>query len=102
MSYRLFISDPAIKDLDDIWIYIAENNPENADRFIEFMFKKCEQLVDMPFIGRQRDELLPELRSFPVKAYVVFYRIQTEVIEIVRILSAYRDIESIFSEYGQT
>jgi len=47
-------------------------------------------------MGRKRDELIPGIRSLPVKRYVVFYRVTNNTIEIARILSGYRDIETLF------
>ncbi|MBU4273811.1 MAG: type II toxin-antitoxin system RelE/ParE family toxin, partial [Planctomycetes bacterium] len=36
------------------------------------------------------------LRSLPVKKYTIFYRINPATLEIVRVLSGYRDIASLF------
>ncbi|MFN6563165.1 MAG: type II toxin-antitoxin system RelE/ParE family toxin [Nostoc sp. ChiSLP01] len=44
------------------------------------------KLAKFPQIGKQRSELAPLLRSFPVKNYLIFYRPIDEGIEIVRIL----------------
>ncbi len=92
----LVISDRAMLDLIDIWTYIAEKNTENADSFIDKLYEKCELLVSSPHIGKKRDELGFGIRSFAVGRYILFYRIQNESIEIVRILNGYRDIDSFF------
>jgi toxin ParE1/3/4 len=42
------------------------------------------------------DELLPGLRSFPVGRYLIFHRVDEDRVEIVRVLSAYRDLDSLF------
>jgi toxin ParE1/3/4 len=42
-------------------------------------------LRDYPRIGKKRDDLRPNLLSFPVEHHVLFYRIKGDVIEIVRI-----------------
>jgi plasmid stabilization system protein ParE len=34
MGRELILSEEAEADLEDIWDYIAEDSPENADRFI--------------------------------------------------------------------
>ena len=47
-------------------------------------------------MGRQRDELAPTLRSFPVGRYVIFYRSIEGGIEVARVLSAYRDLGRLF------
>lgn len=94
--HQLVISEKAREDLIDIWQYIALDSMENADNFVDLIFEKCENLAAFPEMGRKRDELLPGIRSLPVKRYVVFYRIREENIEISRILSAYRDMGSVF------
>ncbi len=94
--HQLVISEKAREDLIDIWQYIALDSMDNADNFVDLIFEKCENLAAFPEMGRRRDELLPGIRSLPVKRYVVFYRIREENIEISRILSAYRDMGSVF------
>ena len=96
IELKMIISDQAIYDLEDIWLYIATDSPAAADKFIDFLYKKCELLKSAPEMGRNRDELLPGIRSFVVHNYIIFYRIKEKYIEIVRILSGYRDIDSIF------
>jgi toxin ParE1/3/4 len=49
-------------------------------------------------MGRARDALAPNLRGFPVRKFVIFYRPVDDTVEIVRILYGGRDIESIFRE----
>jgi addiction module RelE/StbE family toxin len=97
-SLELYISPQAIADLTEIWLYIADDSPRRADVFIDRLYQQCHTLTRMPKIGRKREELLPGLRSFPVGRYIIFYRIREDQIEIVRVLSSYRDIESLFYE----
>jgi toxin ParE1/3/4 len=93
---QLIIADQAREDLMEIWLYIASDSISSADKFIDFLYEKCANLCSSPEVGRKRDELFPSLRCLPVKRYLIFYRIKQNAIEIIRILSAYRDIESIF------
>jgi len=95
-KHQLIIADQAIEDLMEIWLYIASDSIRGADKFIDFLYEKCTNLCSTPEIGRKRDELLPGLRCLPAKRYLIFYRIKHDSIEIIRILSGYRDIESIF------
>jgi len=88
----LMISAQAAEDLIDLWLYIANDSPQSADKFIDHIQQQCLLISITPKIGLERGELLPGLRSFPVKRYVVYYRIKNEVIEIVRVMSGYRDI----------
>ena len=93
---RLIISEQAVEDLADIWLYIARDNVRAADRYIALLHRRCRGLLAWPEAGRQRDELLPGLRSLPVTSHIVFYRIMSAAVEIVRVLSGYRDHDSLF------
>ena len=79
-----------------IWLYIADYSPSVADQFIDEIYDKCFLLTEAPEIGQQRDELLPGIRSIPVKRYIIFYRKKGNKMEIVRVLSGYRDLETLF------
>lgn len=96
MSKRpCLLSQEARHDLQDIWDYLAEQNPIRADQWLDEFETRCQLLAEMPLLGRQRDELQPGLRSFLLGRYILFYRINEEQIEIVRVLSGYQDIESL-------
>jgi len=95
-KYKLIISNQAILDLNEIWLYIATDSTVAADKFIDLLYEKCELLKNMPEAGRKRDELLPGIRSLVVYNYIVFYRKKENCVEIIRILNGYRDVNSIF------
>ena len=65
-QYR--VSDAARSDLDEIWFYIARDNPDAADKYLKVLVSRFPTLASMPLMGRQREELSPRLRSFPVTA----------------------------------
>ena len=92
---KLRISDAAFSDLTEIWIYISEGCPEIADGFLSKIYEKCELVAENPFIGRDRTELHAGLRSFPIQRYLIFYKVDSDCVEIVRVLSGYRDLEDI-------
>ena len=84
-------------DLDEIWLYIAQDSTRNADRFADRILRTCRQtLADSPRIGLSREELSPSLRSFVVQDYVILYRPIDDGVEVVRVLHGSRDIESLF------
>ena len=92
---RVVLVDIAQADLDEIWFYIAQDSPENADRFIDTLLKKCQTLASYPDIGQDRKELGPDLQSFPVGSYVIFYRAIENGIEVLRVLHGMRDITAL-------
>lgn len=83
-------------DLDEIWWYIAQDNPDAADRMLDRIEERCTVVAAFPMMGANREELLPSLRSFTVGKYVVFYVPQDDGIEVVRVLSGMRDIDAFF------
>jgi toxin ParE1/3/4 len=86
-------------DLLDIWDFIANESFEKADRFLQKIETKLKILAESPGMGRNRDELVPSLQSFPVGSYLIFYRCINQGIEVIRILHGARDISSLFEDY---
>jgi toxin ParE1/3/4 len=95
MAHR--VAPEAENDLDDIWCYIARSSSlEIADRFTEFLTDRFYLLAKNPYIGRRRDdELRPGLRSFPVRNYIIIYRIEDERVLILRVLRGSRDFKAL-------
>jgi len=93
---RLRISPRASSDLIEIWSYIADDSVANADAFIDRLNETMQLLAGKPGSGRHREELAPGMQSFPFGRYIIFYRVVSSTIEIVRVLHGARDIENIF------
>ena len=83
-------------DLIECWLYIARESIPAADLFLGVVEEKCTVLGRFPKMGRGRPELAPGLRSFPIGSYIVFYLVVDTGIEIVRVLSGYRDVDAVF------
>ena len=93
-QYRVSAATKA--DLDEIWFYIAQDNPEAADRFIRALVTRFLRLASMPEMGRRREELAPRLRSLAFGNYVIFYRPMENGVEIARVLHGARDLPPLF------
>jgi len=88
---------PAAKaDAVEIWAYIAQDNPDAADRLLNRFDDLFCLLASQPFLGKRIEELAPNLRVIPTGSYLIFYRPTEDGIEIVRILHAARDITAEF------
>lgn len=79
-----------------IWLYIAEDQPINADRYLDKLQDKALKLAEFPDLGRDRPELIEGLKSFPVDRYNLYYQITDTKLILVRVLPADRDIMIIF------
>ncbi|MGX7706132.1 type II toxin-antitoxin system RelE/ParE family toxin [Methylobacterium sp. Gmos1] len=82
----------ARRDLLEIWNFIAEANEAAADGVLDRIEAALVMLAENPLAGRARPDLAASLRSFPAGSYLIFYQPIERGIEIVRILSGYRDI----------
>lgn len=92
---RLLKRPEAESDLDEIWWYIAQDSPHNADRLLDRIQERCLALADYPQMGTSRDELKAGLRSQPVGNYLIFYFPLEDGVDIVRVLHGSRDIENL-------
>ena len=80
-------------DLIEIWSFIADDNEAASDRMLDRFDRALRMLRDRPLVGRERPELAPGLRSFPVGNYVLFYLPLPNGVDLVRVRSRYLDIE---------
>lgn len=55
----------AAADILDIWDHIAEDSLDQADRWVDKLDEKFRILATQPLMGRAREELAVDLRSFP-------------------------------------
>ena len=62
------LSPEARDDLQEIWAYIARDNPSAADQLETDIFAACELLVENPRLGHKRPDLTDEpVRFWPVR-----------------------------------
>lgn len=97
MAHRL--APEAETDLDAMWLHIASNSSvETADRFVDSLTDRFFLLATHPFAGRRRDDLLPDIRLFPVGDYVVLYLVEGPDVLITRVVHGGRDLDALFDE----
>jgi toxin ParE1/3/4 len=95
-------SPDARADLSEIWTYYVKvAGRHTADKIVREIGEVCRLLEDHPFAGRARDEVRPGVRSIAARPHVVFYRVNNDVAEIVRVLDGRRDLDEIFAEGPQ-
>lgn len=93
MTSRCFLSPIAEQDIDEIITYLAQENPVVARTFLDALFSAMDNLAEFPELGHIREDLTDK----PVKFwtfkwhYLIIYN-PTSPVEIIRVLSGYRDI----------
>lgn len=94
---RYIISPAASQDLDEIIDTFLQGSIEAGERFLEKFNRKCRNLIQFPQMGRSYEDLAPGLRGIPLEGYIILYRLAGGGIEIVRVVSGYRDLPALFS-----
>ena len=95
---QYIISTEAIRDMEQILDYLAQNNMRAGEKFLEEFSQKCRYLAQFPLMGRSYREIRPYLRGLPMNKYIIFYRLTEQGLEIMRVVKGERDLEILFSE----
>ncbi|AKG20309.1 type II toxin-antitoxin system RelE/ParE family toxin [Calothrix sp. 336/3] len=90
------ISPEANQDLEEIIDYFTSHNIDAGERFVDEFNKKCRYLANFPNMGRSYADIKDYLRDLPLEGYIILYRVTDTGIEILRVVSGYRDLESLF------
>ena len=85
----------AEEDLIAIWLYVAADDSDAADRLLDRVDEACAQLAEFPDMGTSYDEIRPGLRLFAVRNYLILYRRIDPGIEIVRVIHGARQWQNL-------
>jgi len=96
---RVILSRLAQADLVEIGHFIARDNEAAAKKWVRKLRTTCTKTIGgMPGCGTRFDHLLPGMRCYCVKAYLIFFR-GRDPVEILRIVQGSRDFNQLkFSE----
>ena len=98
---RIRLAPQARTDLDEIWLYIAQETGSDvhATRMIGAISDRFALLARFPFVGKSLEPAQrPNIRSFPVNKYVIFYSTRPGEIRILRVIHASRDAWAVFQD----
>ena len=95
---RLVYTPQSKKDLNDIGLYIAQDNPRRAMGFVRELREQCRKITQAPKAYRLRPELGKGLRSCAHGNYIVFFFEEPGLVRILRVLHGAMDIEAQFAE----
>ncbi len=66
-----------------------------SDRMLDLIEAKPRLLAANPALGPARPDTAPELRLFPIRRYVILYRMLPDGIEVVRVVHGMRDLPAL-------
>jgi antitoxin ParD1/3/4 len=100
MKRRYVLAPEAASDLVQIWRYIKkQSSVEIADHVESVILDKIVFLAESSGAGHSRKNLTGEpVKFFPVYAYLIVYRTDTNPLQVVSILHGRRDVEQILKD----
>jgi plasmid stabilization system protein ParE len=92
-----FVLTPAAaQDLEAIWEFVAQDNSAAADRVLKALENAMRKLARNPGMGHRREDLADRCHRFLlVYSYLVVYRVETEPLQVLRVLHAARDVQAL-------
>jgi toxin ParE1/3/4 len=98
---RVFVTPPAERDPEDIWLAIAVNNEPAATRAHGVIGGRISSLEDHPRLGPRRPEIRPSARILVEGPYLILFETRPDSddgpidrIEIVRVIDGRRDLNA--------
>ncbi|MBN1141161.1 MAG: type II toxin-antitoxin system RelE/ParE family toxin [Deltaproteobacteria bacterium] len=100
MSFQVFVTEDAGRDLEDLVDYIASHDaPDKADHVLQQIEKAFSSLAENPHRGACPRELsnlgLREFREIFFKPYRIIYRIIGERVFVLVIADGRRDMQTL-------
>jgi len=100
MSFRVFLTDDAARDPEDLYDYIERHDvPGKADHVLEQIEKGFTSLSANPERGAYPNELsaigIREYREIFFKPYRIIYRVMAESVYVLVIADGRRDMQTL-------
>lgn len=96
---KILLTGKAIADIKNIYDYIFEDSPQNAEMIKSEILSTVKRLCVFPNMGARLSERLSlktDYRYFVSKnQYVIFYKEENDTVKIYRVLSSRMDYISI-------
>ena len=95
-SFLVSYSDAANEDLRRAYryIYTASTSSKTAQRYLNRVRRRCDNIGMAPYLGKDRSDLQPGIRSIPFEASAeIFYFVDSEAVRIARVFFNGQDYE---------
>ena len=93
------VSKKAVYDLEEIWFYTVEKwSVEQADRYYQLIFEEINYICRHINTGKSMEHVRKGYRASKVKSHLIFYRVERDRVEIIRVLHERMDIENRLSD----
>jgi toxin ParE1/3/4 len=103
MPVKLLWTPKARADIKSIYIALARDHPQSAERYFTNFRRKAELLIQNPRLGGRHPEIFRTARMLIEAPYVILYETVPDTesdpvhtVEIIRIVDGRRDLTSLF------
>lgn len=95
---RYIITPDAEMDLELIQDHIALDSERQAEKFLERLPAEFGRLAAMPRMGRGHPDFGADVRSIPLRPYIIYYQPLADGVEILRVIHGARDLRKAFGD----
>jgi toxin ParE1/3/4 len=80
---KIRLSRAAERDLESIWFYtITEWGEAQAEKYVALIERGFSQLLDNPYLGKERPDIQAGYRVLYVEKHLIFYQVNESYIEV--------------------
>lgn len=91
-AHQLIIAPAAKADVKDIYQYgLRQWGQAQSSRYLENIKAQLWSITEQPLMGVEHPDLLPGVRSLALESHILFYRVTTGTVEIIRVLHSRQD-----------
>ncbi len=100
-SYKVRMHPDAVDDLDQVYQWIAKDNPSRAKKFVQGLQKKIFDLKYYPHRGSrcrfvETSHVFQELRFISYQRHLIFYEVISSEVLVLHVTGPGRDWISLF------
>ena len=97
---NFYFTNKAVNDLTQIWDYTFEKwSEKQADKYYNDLLKACKRIAADTDLGRKYFKIIPDLHGLHINRHIIFFRrIDSDLVEITRILHEKMDLKKRISE----
>jgi len=93
---------PALTDLDEVYDFIANDSDVAAQRFTTALLTDLYRVAEIGYTGVPRDHIRKGLRLHRYGSYCIYFRVDGDMLVVVRILHGSRDIGAVEFDSGES
>jgi toxin ParE1/3/4 len=96
-TFDVKVSPAAVVDLEDIWYFIAQENPVAASRVVNALKQRILSLDKLPERAQLRPDIASNARCLIQGNYLVVYEVIDARVEVVRVIHGAIDLSKLYA-----